>query len=130
MNEPDIIPDIIPDYMQMDLDGGDAVTGGRTRTGVLSDNSRLAMIGREAEPPPDDTTVVVRGGVMHIEDLRRNVLITLRRHGFAGISVFAAVTASTNHSPTPIRDIHHDDPPLATVQRLGHTDRGGRHSDR
>lgn len=46
---------------------------------------------RNHEPLPDDTMIIVRGGVMLIEDLRHNARITQRRHGFYGISVFAAV---------------------------------------
>jgi hypothetical protein len=51
----------------------------------------MAVHSRRDEPLPDDVTIIVRGGVMKIADLRRNALITQRRHGFYGISVFAAV---------------------------------------
>ncbi|MGH3440966.1 MAG: hypothetical protein ACRDUY_02765 [Nitriliruptorales bacterium] len=76
------------------------------------------MTTRHREPLPHDTTVVVRGGVMHIDDLRRNALITLRRHGFAGISVFAAVDTTLDELLAGPVYIPHAQIRTTTVGRL------------
>jgi hypothetical protein len=43
------------------------------------------------EEPPDDTVVVVRGGIAASESLRRSAEVSMAVHGFLGVSVFLAI---------------------------------------
>ena len=46
------------------------------------------------EAPPDDTVVVVRGGLAAADSIRRTAEVSLALHGFYGVSVFLAFDLS------------------------------------
>lgn len=42
------------------------------------------------ESPPDDAIVIIRGGLMAFESVRRSAEVSMELYGFYGMSVFAA----------------------------------------
>ena len=46
------------------------------------------------EEPPDDAIVVVRGGLLAADSVRRTAAVSMREHGFFGVSVYAALGVS------------------------------------
>ena len=48
------------------------------------------------EEPPDDTVVVVRGGLASADSIRRTAEISQSLHGFYGVSVFLALGITIN----------------------------------
>ena len=43
------------------------------------------------EIPPDDAIIVVRGGLLAADSVRRSATTSMRLHGFFGVSVYAAI---------------------------------------